>query len=253
MYSIENYERPSVAADSVVFGIDTVSSENRKSLKQKKLKILLIRRGEEPYKGCLSLPGGFLRKGETIEEAALRELEEESGVHSPKMIHLGVYSKIDRDPRGWIISCAFLALTKTVELSTDTDSDAAEAMWFDLEYRSTGDTETIVISKDDERFDIECKNGDVFGDTLAFDHAKIIYDAFKKLRDEVVFHDIIFDLMPEYFAISDLQQPYETIVGTRLTPQGFRKKMISKIEETEFYDEAAAHRTSKLYKKKTEI
>lgn len=253
MYSIENYDRPSVAADSVVFGIDTVSGENRKSLKQKKLKILLIRRGEEPFKGRLSLPGGFLRKGETIEQAALRELEEESGVHSPKMIHLGVYSKTDRDPRGWIISCAYLALTRTVELSTDTDSDAEEAMWFDLEYRSADDSETIVISKDDESFYIECRDGKVRGDTLAFDHAQIVFDAFKKLRDEVVHHDIIFDLMPEYFAISDLQQPYEAIVGTRLTPQGFRKKMMSKIEETEFYDEAAAHRTSKLYKKQNHI
>lgn len=253
MYSIEKYDRPSVAADAVVFGIDTLSGTNRKALKQKKLKILLVKRGEEPFKGCRSLPGGFLRKGETIEQAALRELEEETGVHSPTLIGTGVYSKTDRDPRGWIISCAFLALTKTVELSTAKNSDAAEASWFELEYQNESNRETIVIYNEDEKFEISIQNGTVSQNSLAFDHAQIIYDAFKKLRDEIVHHDMIFDLMPEYFAISDLQQPYEAIVGTKLTPQGFRKKMISKIEETELFDEAAAHRTSKLYRKKADI
>ena len=125
MYSIDDFDRPSVAADIVVFGIDRSGSDSKS--KNLELKILLIRRGEEPFLGRLSLPGGFLRKGETIGQTALRELSEEAGVSDPKLIQFGVYSQADRDPRGWIISCAFLALTDTVTLSTAEDSDAADA------------------------------------------------------------------------------------------------------------------------------
>lgn len=245
IYSIENFERPSVAADCVVFGIDTAAPDSPRSLKQHMLKVLLIKRGEEPFMNRYSLAGGFLRRGETIEQTARRELQEEAGVSDPKIMNIGVYSKADRDPRGWIISCAFLALTRTVELSTAEYSDALDAHWLNFEY----DDEKITLSDEKEEIIINYCNGQPDKNPLAFDHAKIIYDAFLKLRDEVVNHDIIFDLMPPLFAISDLQQPYEIITGKKTSPQNFRKRMSSKIRETEFFSETAAHRTSKLYEK----
>lgn len=248
MYSIENFERPSVASDCVVFGIDSTEPDSPRNLKQRKLKILLVKRGEEPFMNHYSLAGGFLRNGETIEETALRELKEEAGVSDPKIINIGVYSKSNRDPRGWIISCAFLALTRTVKLSTAEDSDAFDAHWLNFEYDDS-DGEKITLSDGDEEIVISYNNGKPEKNPLAFDHAKIIYDAFLKLRDEVINHDIIFDLMPPLFAISDLQQPYEIITGKKTSPQNFRKKMSYKIRETEFFDEKSAHRTSKLYEK----
>lgn len=248
MYSIENYERPSVASDCVVFGIDSTEPDSPRSLKQRKLKILLVKRGEEPFINRYSLAGGFLRKGETIEETAVRELKEEAGVCDPKIINIGVYSKADRDPRGWIISCAFLALTRTVALSTAEESDALDAHWLDFDYDDS-DGEKITLSDGSDEIVICYNDGVPQENPLAFDHAKIIYDAFMKLRDEVMNHDIIFDLMPPLFAISDLQQPYEIITGRKTSPQNFRKKMSSKIRETEFFDERKAHRTSKLYEK----
>ena len=248
MYSIENYERPSVAADCVVFGIDSIEPDSPRSLRQRKLKILLVKRGEEPFMNCYSLAGGFLRKGETIEETAVRELREEAGVSAPKIINIGVYSRADRDPRGWIISCAFLALTRTVALSTAYDSDALDAHWLDFEYDDS-DGEKITLSDEDNEMVIRYNDGIPLKNPLAFDHAEIIYDAFMRLRDEVANHDLIFDLMPPLFAISDLQQPYEIIIGKKTSPQNFRKKMASKIRETEYFDETAAHRTSKLYEK----
>lgn len=248
LYSIEDYDRPSVAADAVVFGVDSVKADNRKSLDRKKMKLLLVERGEEPFKGCFSLPGGFLRKGETIEETAVRELKEEAGVIEPKLIELGVYSKPDRDPRGWIISCCFIALTNTVELATEKGSDAVSAHWFDLESSSEGDNTAIAVRRGDETV-FEYRSGETQVNKLAFDHSEMILAAFLKLRDEVINHDMIFDLMPECFSISDLQQPYEAITGIHLSPQGFRKKMIGKLKETELFEEAAAHRTSRLYTK----
>ncbi len=241
-YDISIYDKPSVAVDAVVFGIEDTKSA---TMDEKKLKILLIKRGEEPFTDMYSLPGGFLRRGETVEEAVRRELAEEAGVTHSKLIPLKVYSKTGRDPRGWIISDAFISLTNTVELSTLENSDAKEAVWLDLTYSPDNDTiriaDDIIISAD----------GFVLGSTLAFDHGQIIYDAFRKLQDEVRYHDIIFDLMPELFTISDLYNPYKTILSKSETIQAFRKRMMPKIEETEFYDNTSwAHRKSRLYRRK---
>ena len=86
---------------------------------------------------------------------------------------------------------------------------------------------------------------------LPFDHGTIIYEAFKKLQDEVKYHDIIFDLMPELFTVSDLHGPYRMILQKDESMQAFRKRMAPKIEETDIYDDTtAAHRKSKLYRRK---
>lgn len=237
-----------MAADAVVFGVDSIRAENRKSLGQKKLKLLLVKRGEEPFMGRYSLPGGFLCSGETVENAATRELMEEAGVNDPKLINLGVYSKPDRDPRGWIISCCFIALTNTVQLSTATGSDAMSAHW--LEVETSGEAaKTCLTLRAEDRIIFAYTDGEITTNELAFDHGQMIVDAFFKLRDEVVNHDMIFDLMPELFTISELQQPYEAITGVRLSPQGFRKRVINKLTETDQFEEAAAHRTSRLYRR----
>lgn len=241
-YDISQYERPSVAVDTVVFGVDDYQAA---TMDEKKLKILLIKRGEEPFKDMYALPGGFIQKGETAEEAVYRELDEEAGVKNAKLIPLKAYSKNCRDPRGWIISIAFISLTNTVQLSTHDQSDASEAVWLELRYDSDNDTihigDEIIISAD----------GFVLGKSLAFDHGEIIYDAFRKLQDEVKYHDIIFDLMPELFTISDLHGPYKMILDKSESIQAFRKRMIPKIEETDLYDNTtSAHRKSKLYRSK---
>lgn len=247
-YSITDYERPSVAVDAAVFGVDDHKSS---TMDEKILKILLIKRGEEPFKDMYALPGGFLEKNETAEEAVSRELAEEAGVVGSKLIPLKVYSGEGRDPRGWIISAAFISLTNTVQLSTDRNSDAAEAVWMDLRYEVSGSTENLIISKDETVLEIIAENGRVIKNDFSFDHGSIIYDSFKKLQDEVRYHDIIFDLMPEMFTVSDLHGPYQMIIQKNESMQAFRKRMSPKIEETDQYDDTtAAHRKSKLYRRK---
>lgn len=250
MYSIEHYDRPSVAADAAVFGLDAEQAAPRSGLRQRKLKLLLVRRGEAPFQGQRCLPGGFLRKGETVEQAALRELSEEAGVSEPKLMQLGVYSSPDRDPRGWIISCAFLALTRTVTLQSDAQSDAADAIWAEVSCTESDSKTILTVTDPDGTLLLRCENGRPVTNLLAFDHAQIIADGFSRLREEVTVHDLIFDLMPALFTVSDLQQPYEIITGTHTSPQNFRKKMMPRLIETEFYNEAAAHRTAKLYRRK---
>lgn len=247
-YSINDYERPSVAVDAAVFGVDDRRSS---TMDEKILKILLIKRGEDPFKDMYALPGGFLRRNETAEEAIARELAEEAGVTGSKLIPLRLYSGEGRDPRGWIISGAYISLTNTVKLSTDRDSDAAEAVWMEFRYELSGKTEKLIISNDDVTLKISAKGGKVVKSDFPFDHGTIIYDAFKKLQDEVLYHDIIFDLMPKLFTVSDLHGPYEMILQKNETMQAFRKRMSSKIEETDLYDDTtAAHRKSRLYRRK---
>ena len=248
--SYEEYERPSLAADIAAFGISSEESGNKRMGKVKKLKLLLIKRKEEPFAGKYALPGGFLRKGETIEETAARELLEETGVTENALINSGIYSKPDRDPRGWIVSSAFLALSHTVSLTTADYSDAEQAEWFDFAYRSQDETEIITLSSENTALAITAINGTVTESDLAFDHGQIILDAFRRLRDETLYHDIVFELLPEMFPISELQQIHESITGIHDGAANFRRKMKDKIEETDEYEEAAAHRPSKLYRRK---
>ena len=248
-YSITDYERPSVAVDAAVFGVDDYRSS---TMDEKVLKILLVKRGEEPFKDMYALPGGFLRRNETDEDAIKRELAEEAGVMGSKLIPLRVYSGEGRDPRGWIISDAFISLMSTVKLSADHNSDAAEAVWMEFRYELNGGSEKLIISNSEVVLKISAKKGKVVKSDFPFDHGTIIYDAFKKLQDEVMYHDIIFDLMPELFTVSDLHGPYKMILRKDESMQAFRKRMSPKIEETDQYDDTtAAHRKSKLYRRKT--
>lgn len=248
MYSIQDYDRPSVAVDSVVFGVCTEEPRKSNTLAEKKLQVLLVKRGEEPYINQYSLPGGFLRPDSTLEDTARKSLVDKTGVVNPTLIPFNNYSDPRRDSRGWIISCAFLALTNTVELHTSSESTVTEAQWFDFNYDEAKSIITLINGS--TVLTINILDGTTKSVDLAFDHAQIIYDALQRLRDEVDNHDIIFELLPELFTVSALQQPYEIILGKKTSSQAFRKKMASKIEETDQYDVVAAHRTSKLYRKK---
>lgn len=119
MYSYR-YPRPAVTADAVIL----TSQEPRK--------ILLIERRNDPYKGCWAFPGGFLEMDETVEQCAIRELKEETGMELGKMHQIGVYSRVDRDPRDRVISVAFLALVQT-QSEVKAMDDAKEARWWSVD------------------------------------------------------------------------------------------------------------------------
>lgn len=113
------YPRPAVTTDCVVF------------TQEEEPKVLLIQRGNEPYKGCWAFPGGFMNMEETAEECAVRELKEETGLTVNQIQQIGAYSKVDRDPRGRTISIAYLAIVDAPTAVSGMD-DAAKAAWFPL-------------------------------------------------------------------------------------------------------------------------
>ena len=256
-YNAGDYPRPSVAVDIVIFTITDSEEDNYRKLSDKELRVLLIRRGGHPFKGQWALPGGFVRQGETVGEAAGRELAEETGVTNGYLEQLYTFSEPGRDPRTWVISCAHMALADIKMIDPHAGSDAVEAKWFSVYVSdipgiislSLQNEETIltaVLSTENSEAEpaITANNG------LAFDHAKIISAAIQRMRGKLEYTDLAFCLMPEKFTLTELQQVYETILGRSLYKAAFRRKIKDLVEETDQYSIDKGHRPAKLFMKR---
>ncbi|MBR5661033.1 MAG: NUDIX hydrolase [Bacteroidales bacterium] len=161
------------------------------------LKVLLVRRGGEPYKGEWAFPGGFLKMNETAEQGALRELREETALVPSALVQLGVFSDVDRDPRERVITIAWYALVKPSGVVGG--DDAEEAAWFPVDKLPH----------------------------LAFDHRKIFDAAMERLRRDIHFQPVGFDLLDDEFTIPDLQRLYEAILGVKFDRRNFQRKIMS--------------------------
>lgn len=178
------YPHPSVTTDCVIFGFDGV-----------KLRVLLVKRGVEPYKGKWAFPGGFLKMDESAHQGAQRELKEETGLDAGFIRQFHTFSDPDRDPRERVITIAYYALVKMQQVCGG--DDAAEAQWFSLD-------------------DIP---------QLAFDHDRILRKAEQTLRQQIHFEPIGFELLPDEFTILELQNLYEAILGMKFDRRNFYSKM----------------------------
>jgi 8-oxo-dGTP diphosphatase len=205
----EDYPRPSVTVDLVIFTI----AEND-------LKVLLIRRGGEPFKGRWALPGGFVEIDESLESAAARELEEEVGVKNVYLEQLYTFGDPKRDPRGRVISVAYFALTDAESQKIAAASDAADAAWHS-------------VFKPPQ---------------LAFDHKKILDYAVWRLRNKIEWTTVGYELLPRKFTLSELQRVYEIILQKPVDKRNFRKKILAQGQIQELNETRAdvAHRPAKL-------
>lgn len=259
-YSLSDYERPSVTTDVAAFSLRTEKKEEYRLSPEPKLCVLLIRRGVEPFKDSWALPGGFMKKGETVEECAYRELEEETNLIPQAMLWVNTFSKPGRDPRGWVISNAFASISCEENAKIIGSSDAKDAKWFDvrlteeegvhlleLEYGEIFISAKLKKIKDRTGrvyFEITENNG------ISFDHASIIAEAMETLKREAENIETVFCFLPEKFTLTTLQRLQETLMGiTHLTPN-FRRKVSDLVEETDEYTEGAGHRPARLFKKK---
>lgn len=261
-YDLSKYDRPSVTADIAAFMIRSEESDNYRLNADSKLSILLIKRGGHPYKDCWALPGGFMQRGETLKECALREVYEETGVTPSSLMSVGVFSKPDRDPRGWIISEAFACVFGETSVGEHSGDDAADAKWFDV-MLSENEESKYALDLTDGDTTLRCElalEGSRFGraefsqteSALAFDHAEIIASALTALKSCAYKSDMIFDFMPESFTLSALQRVYQAITGKTEQAANFRRKISPFVEETGEITQGAGHRPAKLYRKKDE-
>ena len=179
-----DYPHPAVTTDCVIFGFDGSD-----------LKVLLIERGIEPFKGKWALPGGFLKMDETAHEGALRELEEETGMNNAYIRQFHTFTEPGRDPRERVITIAHYALVRLQEVKGG--DDAAQARWFTMDEIPP----------------------------LAFDHDRILRMAQKMLRERIHFEPVGFELLPETFTMKQLQHLYEAILDVHFDRRNFAKKM----------------------------
>jgi 8-oxo-dGTP diphosphatase len=190
----KRFARPSVTVDVVIF-----------TLRDDDLQVLLVKRKSAPFAGRWAIPGGFMRIGEPLQEAARRELSEETGVRDVYMEQLYTFGDPKRDPRGRVITVAYFALVPA-PLAVRAGGDASHACWWSM-YRLP---------------------------PLAFDHADILDYALTRLRYKLEYTAVGFQLLPDTFTLSELQKAYEVVLGAALDKRNFRRKILEAqvIEET---------------------
>lgn len=274
-YRAGDYERPSVAADMVVFTVMDAGADNGHKLPYKELRLLLIRRGGHPFLGKWALPGGFVQPDETAEQAAARELNEETGLKDVYLEQLGIFSDVGRDPRTWVISCSHMALVDSSRLHVQAGDDAAAAAWFKVSYRllhghkelldegyvKTCTFELKLSSEGEELSAVINRTATVKPASksivysivsnvgLAFDHAQIIARAIERLRQQINDIDIALLLIPKFFTLTELQQVYEVILDMELQQDAFRRMVASLVVETDCYGENEGPPRSRLYRR----
>jgi len=277
-YRAGDYERPSVAADMAIFTVTDTDEDNYRKLPEKELRVLLIQRGGHPFLGKWALPGGFVRPNETTEQAAQRELREETGVDNVYLEQLYTFSDLGRDPRTWVMSCAYMALIDGGQVQVKAGDDADNAAWFKVSYRLLREqkelTDNGYVKTVRHELKLTSEHGEmaavvertvtnaemwpassftvISNDGLAFDHAKILIYAIERLRGKISYTDIALHLMPKLFTLTELQQVYEVILGKELLKAAFRRKIAHLVEETDHYTENAGHRPSRLYRRNRE-
>ncbi|MNE36420.1 bifunctional nicotinamide mononucleotide adenylyltransferase/ADP-ribose pyrophosphatase [compost metagenome] len=273
-YDAGVYERPSVTVDMLIFTVMEQEQNNYRKLSEKSLQLLLIKRGQHPYLGQWALPGGFVSINESIEDAARRELYTETNIDNIYMEQLYTWGDVKRDPRMRVISCSYMALVDRTTLNVQAGDDAADAAWFEVTHQlvETNRTELeqgyelekiIRITLHNEQTSLtgtvkhtETVQGHVRkahsliieSEGLAFDHLLMVQYAIERLRGKVEYTDIIFNLMPPLFTLSELQRVYEIILGKELLAAAFRRKIADSVTETDEYTKDAGHRPSRLYR-----
>jgi 8-oxo-dGTP diphosphatase len=199
-----------VSVDCVIFGFD-----------ENELKVLLIRCDMEPYVGMWSLVGEMVDQHETLDEAANRILYNQTGLSNLFMEQVFTFGKIDRHPTGRVVSVAYYSLVKIEDYNCLDGAEYNEAHWHDINEL----------------------------DQLAFDHNEILMTCLERLRRQVREEPVGFELLPEKFTLSQLQNLYERILGMKLDKRNFRKKILKMklITDLNEYQTNVAHRPAKLF------
>lgn len=208
-YNPDKYQKPSVTVDILIFRLVNDSVD-----------ILLIKRKKPPYKEFWAFPGGFININESLEDAAKRELLEETNVKNVYLEQLYTFGDVERDPRMRVISVSYMALLNENDIEKFNEKagdDAKELQWFNINELLNGIEDNSI--------------------KLAFDHEKIFKLAIERLRGKIDYTNIAFQLLPKEFSMLELQNVYEQILNKKLYTPNFRRNMAKKVKETGNYEQ----------------
>ena len=260
-YDSSSYEKLSMTSDILIVSVSSVDSTNYRKSEEKRMSILLVKRDDYPYKGKWCLPGGFLNpKTETLEECAKRVLKRETNLENIYLEQLYTFDRIDRDPRMRVISTSFVALIDKEKLTEKVEN----ASWFDiLKIEEKNHVVTISLSNKEEEITFSIKKTlkekttdrylftSMNNNDLAFDHDIVILAGIERIKNKSQYTDIVFNMMPEYFTLGELQRVYEVILNKKLLDPAFRRIISNKVEKTKKMKTGGGHRPSYLFRYKS--
>lgn len=272
-YKPGDYERPSVTVDMLLFTVMDKENEDKRRLAEKQLKIMLVKRKDHPYIGQWALPGGFVDINESLDEAARRELKEETNVDNIYMEQLYTWGDVKRDPRMRVISASYMALIPNKGIKPIAGDDAEDVQWFSVSRESINidgvdNSWRMILVNEDESVKIACDIEETFVmnglvkeverkfkpvyedkyDSLAFDHALIIATGLERIANKIEYTPIAFNLVDEYFTLTEIQSVYELILNKKLIKPNFRRKIAPMLKETNVMRDDVRFRPAKCFK-----
>lgn len=258
-YDSSKFEKLSMTTDILIFSISNNPTDNYRKLNEKLFSVLLVKRDDYPFKDKWCLPGGFVKIDEDLEDAPKRILANETNIHDIYLEQLYTFGSVNRDPRMRIVSTSYMALIDKNRLNDKLNNNAS---WFNINiiedekeisvYLENGIEEIkfkikkILKEKTTDRYKFEILEND----KLAFDHPLVIVSGIERLKNKIEYTDIVFNMMPEYFTLGELQQVYEIILGKKLLDPAFRRIIADKVVKTDKMQTGGGHRPSYLFKYK---
>ena len=259
-YDSSKFEKLSMTADILIVSVSNEEADNYRKTDKKKMSILLVKRDNYPFKDKWCLPGGFIDINEDLDEAPKRILKNETNVDNIYLEQLYTFGSVKRDPRMRVVSTSYIALIDKNRLTNNLSSNAS---WFDITFYEdknnivdivldNGTTtisfkiEKILREQTTDRYSFKI----IKNDNLAFDHPLVILSGIERLKNKIEYTDIVFNMMPEYFSLGELQQVYEVILGKKLLDPAFRRIIANKVEKTNKMKTGGGHRPSYLFKYK---
>jgi nicotinate (nicotinamide) nucleotide adenylyltransferase len=256
-YDSSIYPRFAVATDILVFGVSSTECDDYRKLDSKKMSILLIKRDDYPYKDKWCLPGGFVGIDEDIEDAPKRVLKNETGLENIYLEQLYTFGGVNRDPRMRVVTSAYMSLIDKDRIDRELKN---RSDWFDIVDVIYNKNKVLVKLSNgleniefelDKKIKEETTNSYEYkitkNDDLSFDNPLVIITGIERLKNKLSYTDIVFNMMPKYFTLGELQKVYEVILGKKLLDPAFRREIKDKVVETDLYKTGEGHRPSKLF------
>ena len=258
-YNPEDFDRLSLTTDILVISISDEKNNNYRKTSEKVMSILLIKRNNFPFKDKWCLPGGFLNIDEDLEKCPARILENETNLKDIYLEQLYTFGSVKRDPRMRVVSTSYMALVDKNRITTELKNDAK---WFNVSIEEENDLINVTLTNEDTvlktvvKKTLREKTTDRYefsiykNDSIAFDHPLVIVSGIERLKNKIEYTDVVFNMMPKYFTLGELQKVYEVILNKKLLDPAFRRIIANKVEETDEMKTGGGHRPSRLFKYK---